>query len=173
MWNVRYGRFVRKFKREKKETEIYTENVSNPKIRREEDLKKVVPMTTVHKVASTNIDADKKKLPAKREFTGGCIVSDDGRFVGIDEYQNIKNPPLLCGVVKNLYTLDEEDMREIGETVSFVNVVLMEHCEWKDKKGMNTKRFIIDNTNLTEVVPNPRSVAYSDLMDMKEVTIFL
>ena len=51
-----------------------------------------------------------------------------------------------------------------------MNVVLMGHCEWKDTSMMNTKRFILDNANLTEVVPNPRRVAHSYLIEDEEVT---
>ena len=71
---------------------------------------------------------------------------------------------------KNLYKFDEEDVREVGETETYVDVVLMGHCEWKNKREMDTKKLIMDSTNLTKVVPNPRSVAYSDLMEDEEVT---
>ena len=50
-------------------------------------------------------------------------------FIGIDEFRNIKNASLLYGVVKNLYKIDEEDVREVGKTETYLNVVLMGHCE--------------------------------------------
>ena len=61
-----------------------------------------------------------RPVAIKTEFHHGSIVAIDSRFTGMAEFDDIKNPSILYGVVENLLRCDEEEVREVKESQSYV-----------------------------------------------------
>ena len=166
VWNVRFSRFVRKSKRVKKATVFYREKEMSDTT--DDELKPASRANPrVQQASETRVIT--RPVTIKTEFHHGSIVAIDSRFTGMAEFDDIKNPPILYGVVENLLRCDEEEVRKIKESQSYVTLVLSGHCEWRDKREMNTKRMIVEDEYLTEIIPNPANRNYNEVMDDEDI----
>ena len=72
-------------------------------------------------------------------------------------------------VVENLLRCDEEEVRRVKESQSYVKLLLSRHCEWRDNREMNTKRMIVEDEFLTEIIPSPANRNYNEVMDDEDI----
>ena len=154
-WDPQFRKFVRRSKRMKKVTELFVkpEHFEGNKVKKEPDL--TAKKSKLHQSNIARSSQVNRVISIKREFTEGDIVSVGGRYLGLEDLENVTHQPIFHGTVESLLRYDMEEVKDVGEDQSHVHVVLSENCEWKHKDEYNAKRFIIDDEFLTVEVPIP------------------